>query len=193
MKEYKNTIRIFLLCLMLQVLQSFFPQIADYQAFVLNRLYHLNTLPLGILGLITHMFSHAGWGHLIGNFTLGLPCMMYLEDKIGHNKLLEVYVISGLVACLAQMSMPFSGGGLIGASGAIFGCFGAACMALPKEKPFNLMGSVILAMLMLPELQELNLGFLAGNIAHAAHIAGGIAGIVMMNNTKLLRKRPSNR
>jgi membrane associated rhomboid family serine protease len=74
------------------------------------------------LTLLTAMFMHGGWMHIIGN-------MLYLwifgdnvEDNFGHGKFLIFYLICGIVASFAQIILdPSSVIPSLGASGAIAG------------------------------------------------------------------------
>src|SRR6266480_533416 len=77
--------------------------------------------PMRFLPLITSMFWHGGWLHLIGN-------MLYLwifgdnvEDRLGHVRFILFYLLCGIVAAFGQIAMdPESRLPTIGASGASF-------------------------------------------------------------------------
>lgn len=145
--------------------------------------------------LITHMFLHGGWMHIIGN-------MLYLwvfgdnvEDRLGHFKYVIFYLISGISAALLQAAVAFSFGNpnipLIGASGAIAGVLGAYMYYFPTAKVF---GFIPVGIFLLPVewpaavfigfwflFQILNgilfLPFAAmGGVAWFAHIGGFIVG-----------------
>src|SRR5207248_5688620 len=78
--------------------------------------------PVRFLPLVTSMFWHGGWLHLIGN-------MLYLwifgdnvEDKLGHVRFLIFYLAAGVAAALTQVALdPVSPLPTVGASGAIAG------------------------------------------------------------------------
>ncbi|MBN1921658.1 MAG: rhomboid family intramembrane serine protease [Anaerolineae bacterium] len=142
--------------------------------------------------LLTSMFMHAGWVHLIGN-------MLYLwifgdnvEDRFGHIKFLAFYLLCGLAATFAQLvfSMDSSIPNL-GASGAIAGVLGAYILLFPQGKVKVLMGRSVVPM---PALVVIGLwivlqlfsgmGSIAstaqtGGVAYMAHIGGFIAGFVL--------------
>ena len=91
--------------------------------------------PGAYLPLVTSMFLHGGWLHLIGN-------MLYLyifgdnvEDRLGHFGYLIFYALSGIGAGLTQVYfMPDSVAPLIGASGAIAGVLGAYFLLYPRAR-----------------------------------------------------------
>ena len=58
--------------------------------------------------LLTHMFVHANFNHLLLNMLVLLFFGMELERRVGKTKFLEIYILSGIVAALAQMMV--SGG-----------------------------------------------------------------------------------
>ena len=76
--------------------------------------------------VLTSMFLHGGWMHLIGN-------MLYLwifgnnvEDAMGHGRFLAFYLLCGIIAALSQVAMnTASEVPMVGASGAISGVLGA--------------------------------------------------------------------
>jgi rhomboid protease GluP len=111
---------------------------------------------------------------------LGVPVMLFLEHKMGSVRLLQVYLLCGLAALGTECCMPLSQGVMIGASGAIMGCFAASC-AIMKKGP--LLGALSLGLLFLstvPNLQGLSMALLGGNIAYAAHIGGVLMGLFLM-------------
>ncbi len=93
---------------------------------------HLVPAPLT---LVTSMFLHGGWLHLIGN-------MLYLwifgnnvEDAMGHWRFLLFYLLTGVLAALAQaLADPDSTLPMIGASGAISGVLGAYLVLYPQAR-----------------------------------------------------------
>src|SRR5207247_9669974 len=76
--------------------------------------------------LITHMFLHAGWLHLLGNLFILYLAGPYIEDVWGRPLFAGFYLVSGLVAALAfVLRYPGLDQPLVGASGAIAGVMGA--------------------------------------------------------------------
>jgi len=82
--------------------------------------------PERYLPLMTSMFLHGGWLHVIGN-------MLYLhifgdnvEDTIGHARFALFYLTAGVVSALSQVvAEPGSTIPMVGASGAVAGVLGA--------------------------------------------------------------------
>jgi membrane associated rhomboid family serine protease len=160
--------------------------------------FQLGVTPVSVyLTLLTSMFMHGGWAHLLGN-------MLYLwifgdniENAIGHRKYLIFYLLCGVVASLCHVfSTKFLGQNLfipsLGASGAISGVLGGYILMFPKRRVtmfifrFITHVSAIWAIGLWFVLQLLNgLGMLGGNeasgVAYAAHIGGFIAGLVLIN------------
>ncbi|MBI5206832.1 MAG: rhomboid family intramembrane serine protease [Candidatus Firestonebacteria bacterium] len=108
----------------------------DIYGFVPKRLFILKSFYIYKYGtLITSIFLHAGWLHLLGN-------MLYLwifgdnvEDMLGHIKFLFFYIFCGITGTLAQIIInPLSKIPIIGASGAIAGVLGAYFIFFPKSR-----------------------------------------------------------
>jgi len=81
--------------------------------------------------LLTSMFLHAGWAHLLGNMYLLWLCGASIEDLWGRPVFLAVYVVCGGAAAMTHAAMtPDSLSPLVGASGAISGVLGAFLIRL---------------------------------------------------------------
>jgi membrane associated rhomboid family serine protease len=81
---------------------------------------------ISLIGLITHMFLHGGWMHLLGNMLILYLAGPFIEDVWGRPLYLAFYILSGLTAALIYIA--FNMGStvpMIGASGAIAGVMGA--------------------------------------------------------------------
>ena len=88
-----------------------------------------------LYGLITSMFLHGGWAHLIGNMVFLLVFGDNIEDAMGHVSYLLFYLLTGIIAGLTQILLsPSSTIPLIGASGAISGVLGAYIVLFPQGK-----------------------------------------------------------
>ncbi len=142
--------------------------------------------------LITSMFLHGGFMHLIGN-------MLYLwifgdniEDILGKPVFVIFYFICGIIAAMTQaLPEPSSTIPMIGASGAISGVLGAYVVFFPKRKvrvaiPFGF----FIQILKLPAFVVLIFWFVlqlinganagsGGGVAFGAHIGGFIAGMIL--------------
>ncbi|HEY8268993.1 MAG TPA: rhomboid family intramembrane serine protease [Xanthobacteraceae bacterium] len=98
-------------------------------------------LPVGFvslpeeLTLVTYMFLHGGWLHLIGNMLFLWVFGDNVEDAMGHLRFLAFYLLCGIAGGLAHyFSMRNSNIPLVGASGAIAGIIAAYLMLHPSAK-----------------------------------------------------------
>ena len=153
----------------------------------------LLTQGAGYTGLMTSMFLHGGWMHLLGN-------MMYLwifgdniEAKIGNLPFLGFYLLGGLAAAAGQIFPdPGSSVPMIGASGAIAAVMGAYVVMFPHSKIkmlFLLFFSVFYktpwTFLVFYFFQQITSGFTSlgvggegGGVAWWAHIGGFVFGLI---------------
>ncbi|PIW28966.1 MAG: rhomboid family intramembrane serine protease [Rhodospirillales bacterium CG15_BIG_FIL_POST_REV_8_21_14_020_66_15] len=144
--------------------------------------------------LVTSMFLHGGWMHLIGN-------MLYLwilgdnvEDAMGHVRFLVFYLVCGVAAVLAHMLIDTgSTVPLVGASGAISGVIGAYLLLHPKAN-INVLIWVFVFVRIVPVPAWIALAFwiglqfvnaaadpgTGGGVAWWAHIGGAAAGMVLV-------------
>lgn len=87
------------------------------------------------LTLVTYMFLHGGWLHLIGNMLFLWVFGDNVEDAMGHLRFLAFYLMAGIAGGLAHtISTPISTVPLVGASGAIAGIVAAYVMLHPRVK-----------------------------------------------------------
>ena len=87
------------------------------------------------LTLISGLFLHGGWMHLIGNMAYLWVFGDNVEDSMGHLRFLVFYLLCGILASTAHVvANPDSVSPLIGASGAVAGVMGAYVMLHPKVK-----------------------------------------------------------
>jgi membrane associated rhomboid family serine protease len=83
--------------------------------------------------LITAMFMHGSWMHIIGNMWFLWVFGNNVEDSMGHVRFAVFYILCGLAAASLQiMSDPDSGVPMVGASGAIGGVMGAYIVLYPR-------------------------------------------------------------
>ena len=145
--------------------------------------------------VITHMFMHGGWLHIIGNMWFLYIFGDNIEDSMGSVRFVLFYLICGLAAVLVQMIMnPFSAVPMVGASGAISGVMGAYIVLFPRAPVHMLVffgffftRIVVPAFFMLGYwflLQFLggvfSLGVASGGVAFWAHVGGFIAGMLFI-------------
>ena len=105
---------------------------------------------------------------------------MELERRVGGRKFLQIYILSGIVAALAQTAVT-SGSmvGMVGASGALFGALGCLAIIAPEIRVllfFVIPMSIRWAVVVFALIDFLFMGS-ADNIAHMAHIAGLFVGL----------------
>ncbi len=156
--------------------------------------------------LVSSMFLHGGWMHIVGN-------MMYLwifgnnvEDSMGHLRFLVFYLLTGALAASAHVLMqPSSTVPTIGASGAVSGILGAYLILYPSARiktllPFGIfltvvrlpawfflifwIGWQVLSQTLVPADPK------AGGVAYAAHIGGFVAGLLLISLFRKYRRRP---
>jgi membrane associated rhomboid family serine protease len=144
--------------------------------------------------LLTAMFMHGGWSHIIGNMVFLWAFGPEVEDLMGRGRYLAFYLVGGLVAALAQVAAaPASTVPNLGASGAIAAVMGAFLVTFPQDRIRSLLVifvfvriTYIPAVLLIGVwglIQFLSLGALsqapsAGGVAYAAHVGGFIFGAV---------------
>jgi membrane associated rhomboid family serine protease len=160
--------------------------------------------------VITSMFMHGGWFHLIGNMLFLWVFGNNIEDVTGHAKFLIFYLLCGIVAAATQTFIsPHSVVPMVGASGAISGVLGAYLLLYPRVRvhtliilPIYITTVALPAWVMLGYwalIQLLSgLGSLSeidkGGVAFFAHVGGFIAGLVLVRlfaSEEVLRRRPT--
>jgi membrane associated rhomboid family serine protease len=144
--------------------------------------------------LVTSMFLHGSWSHVIGNMWYLWIFGDNVEDRVGHGRFIVFYLLCGFVAALGQVAVdPNSTLPTIGASGAIAGVMGAYFVLYPHSRVLTLIPWIFLQIVELPAIMLLGFWFLmqlfsagtlavtanthGGGVAFAAHIAGFIAGV----------------
>ena len=90
--------------------------------------------------LITYMFLHAGWIHIISNMAFVWVFADNVEDAFGHIGFLIFYLVCGIVAAGAHtLAAPTSQSPLVGASGAVSGIMAAYMVLFPKARVWVLL------------------------------------------------------
>jgi len=152
--------------------------------------------PQTLLSLLTCMFLHGGWLHVIGNMWFLWVFGNNVEDRLGHVAFLLFYLLGGLFASACHwMIAPHSTTPVIGASGAVATMLGAYAITWPWARVKSLVFLfVIITVIDLPALLVLGVWFLAqlvsathaanlevsGGVAWWAHVGGFLAGLVLM-------------
>jgi membrane associated rhomboid family serine protease len=159
--------------------------------------------------LLTSMFMHGGWLHLIGNMVFLWVFGNNIEDVMGHGRFLVFYLVCGVAAAGAQILIsPNSVVPMVGASGAISGVLGAYLLLYPRVRVHTLLFlGLFVTTVSLPAYVMLGywavlqlLGGLAtlggverGGTAFFAHIGGFVAGLILIRffaSEDALRRRP---
>ncbi len=128
------------------------------------------------LHVLSSMFLHAGWGHLIGNMWFLYIFGDNVEDRMGHFRYLAFYLITGLCAALTQTFItPSSQIAMVGASGAISGVLGAYMLFYPSARVLTLlpMGSYSRSA-EVPAIYFLGLWFIMQLFTGIAPLAAGV-------------------
>jgi len=147
-----------------------------------------------VLSLFTFMFLHGGFWHLLGNMWSLYIFGDNVEDRLGHVRYLAFYILCGLTSGLFHLSINWTSQvPTIGASGAIAGVMGAYLILHPKSKILTLIPIIIIPYFIeIPAFFFLGIWFVlqfigaagssaeAGGIAWWAHVAGFIAGIILL-------------
>jgi membrane associated rhomboid family serine protease len=145
--------------------------------------------------VLTHMFLHGSWMHLLGNMWFLWLFGNNVEDSMGRLRFLAFYLLCGLAAAAAQIvTNPSSPIPMVGASGAISGVMGAYLVLYPRVRVYTLvpLGFFITSMA-LPAWVMLGYWFLiqfvsglvsvggeGGGVAFWAHVGGFVAGLVLV-------------
>ena len=128
--------------------------------------------------LVSPMFLHGSPEHLIGNmialYVLGMAC----EHALGGRQMLALYLWSGVAASL--VSIAWSPGPSVGASGAIFGLMGAVIVVLRRHHHrFYLRDKRIGVVLAAWALYTIATGLLSPYVDNAAHVGGCLGGMLL--------------
>jgi hypothetical protein len=131
--------------------------------------------------LVSSMFLHGGWLHLIGNMWYLWIFGDNVEDLLGRGRFLGFYLVSGVVSALVHaLFNPWSPLPTVGASGAVAGVLGAYALAFPRARVVTLLPLVVVFhVIALPAMLVLGLWFvfqfLSGAFAAAGGATGGVA------------------
>jgi membrane associated rhomboid family serine protease len=144
--------------------------------------------------ILTSMFMHGGWVHLIGNMWFLWLFGNNIEDSMGSGRFLVFYLLVGTVAAVSHVvAGPGSAMPMVGASGAVSGIMGAYLLLYPRVRIQTLFIFVILLRIIaVPAWLVLALWFAlqvlaaymapvdTGGVAVWAHIGGFVAGALMI-------------
>jgi membrane associated rhomboid family serine protease len=166
------------------------------------RAYGIVPADLHLPTLVTSMFLHGSWWHVIGNMWYLWIFGDNVEDRCGHGRFVVFYLLCGIAAGLGQIVMnPHSLLPTIGASGAIAGVMGAYFVLYPQSRVLTLVPFLWFEVIEVPAIVLLGFWFLmqlfnagavattsgtGGGVAFAAHVAGFLVG---MGGVFVFRKR----
>ena len=143
------------------------------------------------LTLVTSMFLHGGWMHLLGNMLFLWIFGDNVEDSMGHLRFLVFYLVCGVAAALAHAALNAdSTVPMVGASGAISGVLGAYLVLHPRTQVLvlfmymvtRLPAFVVLGLWIGMQVVNASMvgGVEGGGTAWWAHIGGFIAGAALI-------------
>ncbi|OGW64867.1 MAG: rhomboid family intramembrane serine protease [Nitrospirae bacterium RIFCSPLOWO2_02_FULL_62_14] len=210
------TIALIVLCSLVFLYEVSLPEkvgeafVFQYGAIPASIFGHESDLPEDAVGfpitltLLTSMFLHAGWMHLIGNMLYLWIFGNNIEDVMGHVKFVIFYVVCGIFAAMSHaLTDPSSAIPMVGASGAISGVLGAYLLLFPRAQvlvviPLGIFmrtmyvpaGFVLGFWFVLQLLSGgISMGQGGGGVAWFAHVGGFVAGMALIG----LFKRPDVR
>jgi len=183
------------ICIILTNVFVFVLELTGGDAFVLK----WSAVPVNIIAghhwitILTAMFMHASWSHIIGNMIFLWAFGPEIEDAMNPLRYLAFYLVGGLVAMLAQIVVtPSSTVPNLGASGAIAAVMGAFLVTYPRDKiRVLLVIFVFVRVTFIPAALLIGFWFLtqlldvgsvatvqAGGVAYLAHVGGFAFGAV---------------
>jgi membrane associated rhomboid family serine protease len=160
-----------------------------------------------LVPVLTSMFLHAGFLHLLGNMWVLYIFGDNIESHLGHFRYLLFYLISGIGATVVHVLFNFhSSVPSVGASGAIAGVMGAYFVLFPSARVLTIFPFFFLFFLWLPAWIVLGYWFViqfmtgaataiatsaetTGGIAVWAHVGGFAAGILLIHLFPSARRR----
>ncbi len=177
------------------------PELAHYLQ------YHPITAQAAFLPIITSMFLHGSWLHLIANMWALWIFGDNVEDHLGHFFYLVLYLLSGIAGGFVHTLFNLNSWiPTVGASGAIAGVMGAYFILFPKARVLTLVPFFFVFFVWLPAWVVLGYWFLAqflsgaatsiattsassGGVAFWAHVGGFVTGLVFIKITPARPRR----
>jgi membrane associated rhomboid family serine protease len=156
--------------------------------------------------IVTHMFLHGGWLHLLGNMLFLWIFGDNVEDTLGSAPFLVFYLLCGVVSAIGQGLL--APGPLVGASGAISGVLGAYLLISPTARittlvflppfisvialPAIIVIGMFIVLQVIEGIAELRLAVHAATqqVAYFAHVFGFLAGVLLL---PLMRRQTASR
>jgi membrane associated rhomboid family serine protease len=158
-----------------------------------------------LVTILTAMFMHAGWLHIIGNMVFFWVFGPEIEDVMGPVRYLIFYLLGGLMATTAQiLAAPRSTVPNLGASGAIAAVMGVFLITYPRDRIRTILlfgwfsritfipAIVLVGIWFLTQVFS-QIGTLAqtqtGSVAYMAHIGGFVFGLILGRLFESRRRR----
>jgi len=159
---------------------------------------HAVSPALAFVPILTSMFLHGGWWHIIMNMWFLWIFGRNVEDAMGHFPYLVFYLTCGVAAALVQTFSDLSSTiPTVGASGAIAGIMGGYFILYPRAKVLMLVPFLFIFFLWLPAWVVLGYWFVlqmlsgvgtalvtaergSGGVAFWAHVGGFVAGVLLV-------------
>ena len=156
------------------------------------------SVPAGLFSILTSMFLHGSWLHIIGNMWVLYIFGDNIEDHLGHGAYLVFYLICGFAASLTHILLnAASNVPSVGASGAIAGVMGAYFVLYPRARVLTVVPVFFFFFWWLPAWIVLGYWFIVqffsgaatsiaytnqstGGVAFWAHVGGFVAGILLI-------------
>src|SRR5438876_1323523 len=164
--------------------------------------------PPHVATVLTSMFMHSGWLHILGNMWFLWVFGNNIEDSMGHARFVVFYLLCGVAAAATQILVdPGSRVPMVGASGAISGIMGGYILLYPRVRVHTLVtlgffittvtlpAYVILGYWFLLQLLFGTVGAISGaqgGVAVWAHVGGFVAGLLLIKlfaNSEYLERR----
>lgn len=147
-----------------------------------------------LITIVTAMFVHAGWFHILGNMVYFWAFAPEIEAVMGRWRFASFYLLGGLVASLVQIATdPASTLPNLGASGAIAAVMGAFLITFPRDRirtivflgffilipriPAMVLVGIWFVLQLFSEVGSIAAGQIGG-VAHMAHIGGFVFGLI---------------
>jgi membrane associated rhomboid family serine protease len=188
----------------------FFLELLNGQPFILRWALIPAKISAGhdLITILTAMFMHGGWLHIIGNMVYFWAFGPEIEDAMGRGRYVIFYLAGGLVASLAQvMANPSSQVPNLGASGAIAAVMGAFIVTFPKDRirtvvfigffftvtfiPALILVAFWFVLQLLSEIGSI-MERSTGDVAYMAHIGGILFGIITARFFETRKRLPSS-
>ena len=194
----------------LQILSEMNPVIYYNFGFIASNFFNSNSFVDAFIPVITSMFVHGGFAHIIGNLLYLWIFGDNVEDSMGRARFVLFYILCGTSGAILQGIVdPTSNIPMVGASGAIAGVLGAYLLLFPRANVKCLIFIIIfIQMIRVPAFIVLGIWILgqffslpgsldsSGGTAYLAHIGGFLTGMILIpffkkTNVRLLQEKNS--